>query len=83
MKLFKLTQKENTSYDTFTTLIVSAETAEEAKLVHPYGKWPANAYQLGWRSWATKPDNVVAEYLGEARDGMPGGEHICHSYRGS
>ena len=82
MKLWKLTQTEKRGRDTFESIVVSAETEEDAKSMHPYHNWPLNSWQLGWRTWASSPANVTAEYLGEAREGMPV-TWICESFIGS
>lgn len=83
MKLWKLTQKDPVKLrDKFTAIVVSAETEEDAKAMHPYHEWPKNSYMIGSGTWADTPDGVDALYLGEAAEGM-GSERICEAFWGS
>ncbi len=62
MNLYLLTQKENNGYDTYDSIIVSANSIDEAKLVLPdsdYSRW-------GDSTWATGPENVTAALIGIA-----------------
>ena len=72
MKLWLLTQKVNLGYDTYDSAVVAAETQKEAREME-IGS--AGGY---YGTWAL-PKDVSAEYLGEARDGHPGGI-ICASF---
>jgi len=81
MKLFLLTQSENSGYDTYDSAVVCAVDEESAKKIHPSGhdsKWwqrPNERYS----SWATSLDRVHAQYLGEALDAILPGV-ICASF---
>lgn len=77
MKLWKLTQTKRRGYDTYDSCVVAAETTEEAEKINPSGKGWQEDNSYG--SWADKPEQVSAEYLGEAREGMPPGV-ICTSF---
>lgn len=62
MKLWLLSQDENGGYDTYDSLVVRAETEEEARMVKP------SYHEFGDRlssTWASKPENVDVEYLGD------------------
>jgi len=65
MKLWKISQTENSGLDTYDAAIVVAETEELARTLHPSNM--AVHREQGDESWATSPDNVKCEYLGEAR----------------
>lgn len=77
MKLWLLTQSDNSGYDTYDSCIVAAKTEEEARDIHPGG-------EVGWKyqrnSWAKSPDTVKVELLGTARKGTEVGM-ILSSYR--
>lgn len=57
--LWLLTQGENRGYDTFDSIVVAADTEEDAKQLLPnsYATW-------GSRRWADSPDGVYAEKIG-------------------
>lgn len=76
MKLWLISQTENREYDTYDCAIVAYEAEEEARQCHPGGfyKW-----QEGRGSWASTPELVKAEYIGEAREGTKAGV-ICASF---
>ena len=64
MKLWLISQSEQNDYDTYDSAVVAAETEQVARNIHPSG------YQEDWktswgRSWASIPENVKVEYLGE------------------
>lgn len=70
MKLWLLSQGVHCSYDTFDSMVVAAETEENARKIHPEETWeiPGND---GWANggsftWANFPDQVDVEYLGDA-----------------
>ena len=67
MKIFLISQSENNDYDTYDSAVVIAEDEESARKIHPsmdsfyeypWGKWP---------TWASSPDFVTVEYIGEAK----------------
>lgn len=75
MKLWLISQSFNTSYDTYDSAVVAAETEEDAKLIHPEGDfWDGSAWcylrgsgvkvescHTGWAD----PHHVKVKYLGE------------------
>ena len=76
MKLFKLTQSDNTGYDTFDSCVVAAESEADAKTIHPSTvelvqwdddrkMWLGNELGEFTLTWADFPKSVHAEYLGE------------------
>lgn len=44
MKLYKVSQNVNNGYDTYSDMIVCAETAEDAKRIHPSGNWQKGGF---------------------------------------
>jgi len=76
MKLFKLSQTENSGWDTFDSLIVTAETEEDARNIHPQEYWD-DPSEIEWGepygTWCSSPDSVEVEYLGEAKEGTERG----------
>ncbi len=67
MNLYLLTQNENRGYDTHDSMIVSANSKEEAKQMLPYGdtKWGYT-----YSTWASKPENVQVTLIGTAIDNI-------------
>lgn len=75
MNLYLLRQNQNIGYDTYDSMVVAAETEEEARLIHP-NQWSDNAWgkTLSFlKDWADTPDQVTVELLGVAVDGMESG----------
>jgi hypothetical protein len=71
MKLFKISQDLNNAYDTFDSVIVAANTAEEARRIHPgMLSWEEEASMVHG-SWVRLPEQVKVEEIGEAKDGTP------------
>lgn len=62
MKLWKISQNQNTGYDTYCSAVVAAKTEDAARKIHPsrYNDW-------GDSSWVEWPHQVMVEYLGEAK----------------
>lgn len=71
MKLWLITTMDDVDWDTYDSLVVAANTEEEAKYIHPgdYGdvfdKNSPNDWLRGW----TTPDRVKVKYIGEAKKG--------------
>lgn len=82
MKLFLLTRKGRCHYDEYTSAVVCAPDEVTARNVSPS---PAYGTTIDWDNlpwsspWAKKPEDVIVEYLGEARPGHPFGV-ICASF---
>lgn len=82
MKLWLISQSTNNGYDTYDSAIVAAETAEDARRLHPDGDvWVVDTGWVdpetrkpAWQSgtWAT-PGNVKAALVGEAVEGTKAG----------
>ena len=76
MKLYLITQDVHNDYDTYSDAVVSAESEEDAKTIHPDGDSIVTTTQSRWSTWSAIED-VVAEYLGETE--QPRGV-ICASF---
>ena len=80
MKLYLLSQTENTGYDTYASCVVAARSIEDAVKIHPSGFAKPLAEWNDWCSgWAYSPEKVNAEYIGEAARGTQNGV-ICASF---
>jgi len=66
MKLWLISQNVNTSYDTYDSAVVAAETEEEAKTMHPQHLFKQYSCNQGWDNdtWCNIK-HVKVEYLGE------------------
>lgn len=69
MKLWRLSQGEKTGYDTHDSCVVAAPDESAARRVHP----SSVSWEGDFSTWASSPEGVRAEYLGEAKDGTPTG----------
>ena len=79
MKIYKVSQSENTDYDSYDSFVCYANTKEEAMKMHPSGspttRWDENLQKqvlckwddpkLFWNDWATSEDNVEVQHIGE------------------
>lgn len=63
MKLWLISQKQNTGRDTYDAAVVCAETADEARKIHPSG-W---LYDDDYSDWAP-PGSVSVKLIGEAAE---------------
>lgn len=78
MKLYHLSQNEVRGYDTFSDMVVCAESEEEARNIHP-SNWGEDPWSNRWSGWCTTPDKVEVTYLGEADSSVEKGI-ICSSF---
>ena len=67
LKLWLISQEENTGWDTYDSIVVAAKTEEEARLINPVGEWKL------YSAWCSSPDKVNVEYLGIATEGVEPG----------
>lgn len=72
MKLYKISQDENTDYDTYDSAVVCAETPEDAKRWHPGGDKQVDEIEQKYSSWTTF-NKVKVEEIGEAIEGAKEG----------
>ena len=63
MKLWKISQSENNNYSTYDSAVVAAETEDEARRTISFNP----SY------WASSPEHVHVELIGEAISGTKAG----------
>ena len=84
MKLYLLTQYQNTGYDTYDSCVVCAENEDDAKNIDPstgdgvFVDW-SNKSQKYSISWANTKDGIEVEEIGEAHPSQKRGV-ICASF---
>lgn len=77
MKLYHISQTEARGYDTFSDMVVCAESEEEARNIHPRGEWDNSIF--GDNTWCRSPESVTVKYLGEAHEDLKK-SIICSSF---
>lgn len=78
MKLYHISQNVNTGYDTYSDAVVSAESEEVARGIHP-SEYAKSLEDWG-SDWACDPKDVDVEYIGEAAPNITTRGVICASY---
>ena len=87
MKLWLISQSENSGYDTFDSAVVAAETEEEARHTYP-DNWEQEPKRWNGSKWLwhledgrvldyssgswTSPNHVSVEFLADGYDGPAG-----------
>lgn len=79
MRLYHISQSETRGYDTFSDMVVCAESEEDAKNIHPYSEWDGISAWESSHCWCKSPQSVTAKYLGQAAEGLKRGV-ICASF---
>ena len=73
MNLYLLTQDEENGYDTYDSVVVAAESEDEARLIHP-NSWTDNPWNRKYRGdWCKEPESVTVEKIGKAKTGTLSG----------
>ena len=66
MKLWLVSQDENDGWDTYDSMIVAAETEEEARnTLPPYCKW---GEERPYASWCRTPAAAEVKYIGAMKE---------------
>jgi hypothetical protein len=79
MKLYLLSQNQNTGYDTYSDLVVCAKDEEEARHIHP-SQYKDNPWaDYSYSTWCMCPEDVDVEYIGEASEHLKKGI-VCASF---
>jgi hypothetical protein len=69
MKLFKISQTENTGYDTFSDAVVCAANESIARNINPSNGELMTENDWGeYGSWCSSPIYITVEYIGEAAE---------------
>lgn len=67
MKLYVLSQNVNNRYDTYDSILVAAESPEDAKTIDPYDKPFEDKGE--YTSWVHSMDDIKVVEIGIANDG--------------
>jgi hypothetical protein len=78
MKIYILSQNQYSSYDTYDSCVVCAESEEDAKTIHPED-CDINIKDHWMHVWADSVENVRCEEIGIANDKQKRGV-ICASF---
>lgn len=80
LKLFIVENPSSRGYhDTYDSMVVAAESEEEARQWHPNGDYPSGVWdKLIGCDWS-KPDKVNVTYLGIATSDVEAGV-VCYSF---
>ena len=82
MKIYLISQNENRGYDTYSDAVVAAPDENTARIIHPSGDiWGVDWVPVDYAfpTWASRPDSVKVELIGEAVEGTKQGV-ICSSF---
>lgn len=81
MKLFLISQTQNTNYDTYDSAVVAAPDEETARNMRPSDGKPMliGEWNYEYSSWCNGPEHVTVRYLGEADGDVKQGV-VCASF---
>ena len=83
MKLFLISQNENSHFDTYDSAVVCAPDEETARRMDPDRSRDGAPYDFGIHpalsSWCSSIDHVKAQLIGDAAPGVPLGV-VCASF---
>lgn len=86
MNIYLIEQKENSGWDTYSAAVVIAESADDARKIHPGEGDPEYDGMVDIRGdnfvWTT-PEHVTATFLGRLDIPAPQGKVLCCSYHAS
>jgi hypothetical protein len=72
MNIYRISQDENTGYDTYSDAVVIAPSLKVARHMDPGGDgapMAADKWARSFSSWASGPENVKVEFIGKAKRG--------------
>jgi len=66
MNIYKISQEQNTGYDTYDAAVVYAENADQARNINPRDGF----IMTNWRNdyWCSRSEDVEVEYIGESKE---------------
>ena len=76
MNLYKVSQTENNTYDTYDAMIVAATTEAVARNTHPFSSDWSHAVS----TWCSAPDKASVELIGTTTKPYYDGEIVLSSY---
>jgi len=81
MKLWLISQTENTGYDVYDSAVVAAQTEEEARRLHPDNREiPDIEGRFTGTDWCSRVDLVNVEFIGDASPEITDQKVICASF---
>ncbi len=66
MNIYKLSQQENCGWDTFDSIVVCANSPEDAKNINPHGKSFDSDSSIPYNDWAKSKEAIKCELIGKA-----------------
>lgn len=84
-RLYLISQSVNDNYDTFDSAVVCATSELAACYIHPRKmendhEWWLDDNRYGFISTWARPNEVQAQYIGEAAEGIKPGTVLCSSF---
>ena len=83
MKLFLISQEQNSGYNTYDSAVVAAPDEDTASKINPGSSMHGQPALMDWSAfiddWCDREDQVVVKYLGKAAPGITLG-CICASF---
>jgi hypothetical protein len=77
MNIYKISQTENTGYDTYDSAIVAAKNEDLARLIYPgnknYFDESVDDFEYETTDWCSSPDKVIVELIGKATKSIKSG----------
>jgi len=70
MNLYLISQRENTDYDTYDSVVVAANNEKDAQAINPNGE---DSWGESYSAWCSSPERVLVRYLGKATKGTKQG----------
>lgn len=81
MKLYHISQSEQTGYDTYDSAVVVAESEDAARIMHPDTLSNIPRHDVGsYPDWTNDPSKVQVIYLGIADASITEPRVICASF---
>lgn len=74
MNLYLISQSQNNDWGTYDSLVVAAETAQDAALITP------NSFGFNHNYWCSAVEHVEVKLIGVAKEGTAAGEIIISSF---
>jgi len=82
--LLKREEAARGGWDTFDSLVVVADSEDEARLIHPEESWCYSSRADLWEdnsyTWVNTPEEVIVAEVGEANDNQEAGTIVCASF---
>ncbi len=82
MFIYKISQNQNTDYDTYDSAVVIAKDADEARNISPSSGLRMTDKDWGYtyNYWCNDPKHVTVECIGAANELYQGSSVVCASF---